>query len=92
GAFAATVGNISTRSRTAASVTWSPAPWASIGAAGPDQQTPNLAAIMQELVNRSGWVSGNAVALLITGTGKRVAESHNGNSSAAPVLHVEYQN
>jgi len=92
GSFGWSVGNISGRSRTAASVNWSPAPWTSIGAAGPDQQTPNLAAVMQELVNRSGWVSGNAVALLITGTGKRVAESHNGNSSAAPLLHVEYQN
>ena len=46
GSFAATVGNISTRSRTAASVTWSPAPWTSVGAAGPDQQTPNLAAVI----------------------------------------------
>ncbi len=89
--FGDATGNISTRSRTAASVNWSPAPWSSVGVAGPDQQTPNLAAIMQELVNRGGWTSGNAVALLITGTGKRVAESYNGHSSAAPLLHVEYQ-
>jgi hypothetical protein len=44
--------------------------------------------VIQEIVNRSGWASGNALALIVTGTGERVAESYDG--SAAPELHIEY--
>jgi len=42
-------------------------------------------------VNRSGWVSGNSLVLIITGTGTRTAESYNGDAAGAPLLHVEYQ-
>ncbi len=81
---------ISARSRTEASVAWAPPPWLTIGAAWLDQRTPNLAWIIQEIVNRSGWSSGNALGVIITGTGERVAESYNGDSSGAPLLYVEY--
>jgi hypothetical protein len=83
-------GNISTRARTAAAVTWEPAPWTAVGKAGPDQQTSNIAPVIQEVVDRPGWSSGNALAIIITGTGRRVAESFNGDKAGAPLLHVEY--
>jgi hypothetical protein len=38
----------------------------------------------------SGWVSENALALIISGSGERVAESANGALDAAPLLHVEF--
>ena len=87
--FARTTNNISSRPRTSASAGWSPATWPTVGAHGADQQTPNLSAIVQELVNRAGWASGNAMAFIITGTGVRTAESFDG-AIFAPVLHVEY--
>ncbi|MCE7984833.1 MAG: hypothetical protein DYG89_26980 [Caldilinea sp. CFX5] len=90
-AFAATTNNLSVRPRTAAVVNWAPAPWSTVGAAGPDQQTPNLAAVVQEIVNRPGWQPGNAIVILITGTGKRTAESYNGAPAAAPLLYIEYR-
>ena len=31
---------------------WAPPPWLIIGEAGPDQQTPNLAPIIQEVIDR----------------------------------------
>jgi len=65
-------------------------PWTAAGDAGPEQRTPNLAAVIQEIVNRPGWASGNALAIIVTGTGRRVAESYNGVPAAAPLLHVEY--
>jgi hypothetical protein len=37
-----------------------------------------------------GWAPGNAMAIIITGQGKRTAESYNGTSTAAPLLHIEY--
>ena len=50
-------------------------PWTTVGQAGPDEQTSNIAAVIQEIVNRPGWSSNNALAIVITGTGQRVAEA-----------------
>ena len=85
-------GNISNRPRTTADIAWSPAPWTSAGDAGLDQRTPNLTPIVQEIVNRAGWVSSNSLALIITGTGLRDAESFEANAAAAAVLHLEFAN
>jgi Calcineurin-like phosphoesterase len=86
--FARITNNISSRARTSADVGWVPAPWGTVGAQGPDQQTPDLTSVMQEIVNRGGWASGNAMAFIITGTGVRTAEAFDG--LFAPVLHVTY--
>ncbi len=88
-AYTTTNSDISGRAQTTASVAWIPASWNAVGDVGVAQQTPDLAAVIQEIVNRSGWSSGNALALVVTGSGKRVAESYEG--AAAPLLHVEYQ-
>jgi len=88
--FSTSRGNVSSRARTLASVKWNPAPWTSVGATGPGQQTPDLSSVIQEIVNRSGWVSGNSLAIIITGTGNRVAESYDGDKVGAPLLRVEY--
>ena len=55
---------------------------------GPNQRTPNLAGVIQEIVSRPGWATGHAVVLIVTGTGKRTADSFNGGWG--PLLHVEY--
>src|SRR6185369_14506344 len=88
--FTTAARNVSSRLRTAAAATWIPAPWPTVGAAGMAQRTPDLGAVVQEIVARPGWTSGNALALIVTGSGKRVAESRDGLPSAAPLLHVEY--
>lgn len=79
--------NVSNRAVTSASVNWSPGAW---GTVDQTQQSPDLSSIVQEIVNRAGWVSGNDLALIVTGSGKRVAEAYDGVPSAAPLLHVEY--
>ena len=88
--FISSAGNISGRARTTAAVTWEPAPWLSKLDAGPEQRTPDVAPVIQEIVDRPGWRSGNSLALIITGTGKRVADSYDGDPAGAPLLHVEY--
>jgi hypothetical protein len=40
-------------------------------------------------VNRPGWKSGNAIAFIITGTGKRVAKAHKDSAKEAPQLVME---
>ncbi|MFD1552508.1 hypothetical protein DNU06_14480 [Putridiphycobacter roseus] len=74
--------------------------WATVGANGPAQQSPDLAAMLQIIVNKAGWSAGNAVLLGMvdpavmnvpgyTGnTAKRTAESYDG--SGGPVLHITY--
>jgi hypothetical protein len=86
--FTTSAFNLSTRPRTSASVNWSVPAWTVFGAAGADQRTPDLSSVLQEVVNRAGWASGNAVVLTAAGSGRRTAESFEGG--AAPVLHVTY--
>ena len=89
-AFTTKTGNLSSRVKTTASVNWTPASWLTAGAKGTDQRTPNLAPVIQEVINQTGWTSGNSIAIIVTGNGKRAAKSYEGNASGAPVLHIEY--
>ena len=52
--------------------------------------TPDIGSLVQEIVNRGGWVNGNSMAFIINGDGKREVESHDGESGAAPLLRIEY--
>ena len=90
--FTSTNSNISSRTKTTASVPWSPPFWSTQYEAGPGQRTPNLASVIQEVISRPGWVSGNALAVIIAGTAnsKRVATAYDGNVYGAPYLHIEY--
>src|SRR6185295_1676615 len=88
--FTTASNNVSARPRTSAFVNWTPANWPTVGAAGPDQRTPNVASIVQEIVNQATWASGHALVIIITGTGHRVAVAHDGTPAGAPLLHVEY--
>ena len=88
--FSSTAFDITSRPVTAASVDWSPPAWDAVGAAGAAQQTPNLAAVVQEVVDQGGWLAANAMAFVISGAGKRVAESFDGKTAAAPLLHIDY--
>lgn len=86
--FTATNGNISSRSKTTTSVNWIPVAWNTVDE---KQNTPDIKNIIQDIVNRSGWASGNALSLLITGSaGTREAEAFEGESAAAPRLYVTY--
>jgi len=82
--------NVSSRLRTSKSVTWSPAAWLQLLAKGSAQRTPNLAPIVQEIVNQQGWVANNALVMIMTGTGQRVAEAYEVDHAGAPLLHIEY--
>ena len=94
--FAAVSRDISSRTKTTAFAEWSPAAWVRAGYAGPAQQTEDIAAVIQEIVDRGDWVEGNAMVVIITGTSttkaqSRIAESCDGDPGGAPMLHVEYR-
>jgi hypothetical protein len=92
GAFVNTNFNVSSRATTADSVLWQNIPqWPVVGVAGPDQQTPDISALIQAVVGRAGWASGNSLTIIASGTGERTAESYDGSAGQAPLLVVEYQ-
>jgi hypothetical protein len=92
-AFNSTTGNVSSRLTTTNFINWSPAPWTNLGASGAGQTTPNLAPVIQEIINQPGWAPGNALVILLSGsTGKRVAEAYEDDAMGAAILHIEYSN
>ena len=82
---------LSTRGETAASVAWlNVPPWTEIGLIGPDQRTPNFAVVVQEIIDLPGWAAGNAMLIMIDGSGERTAESFNGDAPGAPLLEITF--
>ncbi|MCO6478146.1 MAG: right-handed parallel beta-helix repeat-containing protein, partial [Phaeodactylibacter sp.] len=90
GVFSSGNNDVSNRPLTGASVAWAPPAWSTAGEAGAPQQTPDIAAVIQEIVGRNGYTSASSIVILIEGTGRRTAESFDGVSSQAPELCVSY--
>ncbi|MHC4799566.1 MAG: hypothetical protein ACYTF1_23275, partial [Planctomycetota bacterium] len=82
--------NLSLRTKTSAAVSWSPPPWGTADEAGIDQRTPDISPVIQEIVDRSYWANGYSMVIIIEGSGTRTAKSWDGVPSAAPLLHVEW--
>ena len=70
--FTTTSGNISGRALTSASTAWTPTAWTS----GSDYNSPDISSVVQEIVNQGTWASGNALAIIITGTGHRASQAY----------------
>lgn len=84
---------VANATKTTAQVTWQPPNWNTVGASGVNERL-DVTAIVQELVNRSGWASNNAMAFgikWITGSGVRTARSGTDSASAAPSLYIQWQ-
>jgi hypothetical protein len=88
--FAEVKYNITSRRKTAASVQWSPEPWTVAGERSEKQRTPDLSPLIQEVVDQPDWKKGNSLVLVISGSGRRRAESCDGGWSGTPMLYVEH--
>jgi hypothetical protein len=88
-AFRSAAKNLSARGKTAAFSTWRPNAWTR----GQTTRSSELASVVQEVVNRPGWQSGNALAFLVTngGTSKRSASSREMNAATGPTLYVSFE-
>ena len=93
-AFSYTTNDVSNRNMTAASVTWNPPAWNIVGAAGPDERTPDISPLIQSILDRNGWELGNSMVVILYSLDdlKRVAESYDGSPNDAAVLHIEFSN
>lgn len=83
--------NIEDRSLYSTNVPWNPPAWNSVNERGDKQKTPDLKSLVQLVVDRGGWSEGNSIVFVITGSGKRSAQSYNHDSgSGAAELIIEY--
>ena len=79
------------RPRATAQVRWSPEYWPTVDET---RRTVDISPIIEEIVNQTGWRSGNALVLIIIddpdnpATGFRTARGGPGDDSA--LLHIEY--
>ena len=88
--FSSGSNNLSSRPMTTAAVDWS-----NVEDWDKNQwhDTPDLSAIIQEIVDRGGWVDGNNLVILVRSddlNGNRLAFSHDDNGTKAAKLHIEY--
>jgi len=88
--FAKVKHNITSRPKTAAAVKWSPEPWTVGGERSNKQRTADLSSLIQEVVNQPDWQEGNALVLIISGSGRRTVQSLDGGWSGTPMLYVEH--
>ena len=85
--YSSSSNDITDRSRTSASVNWSPSSWTRYS----KYQTPEIKSLVEEITDRSGWASGNDMAFVIkSNSGERDAYTYDASSSKAPRLVVEY--
>jgi len=84
------------RARTTASVTWTIEAWTSGSA---DHDTPDIAAVVQEIISRAGWVSGNALAITVEEDGntanannfrRAVSVDNAVGATGAPQITINY--
>ena len=91
-AFSGTASDISNRGAWAeAVVPWSVPDWT---ATDVKFQTPDISALIEELIGQEGWAAGNAMVLTVQddpcnpSVGVRCAEAYDGEATAAVLLHI----
>lgn len=90
-AFSSEAFSISRRPLTEAAVAWQPKAWTAKAKPTADHRTPDLRRVLQEIVDRPDWKKDHAAALIVRGSGKRVAASFDGDSQRAPKLVLELE-
>ncbi len=87
-AYSSAINNISDRP-TVGVVNWTPGEWITNGT----YESPDLSSVIESIVARPGWSSGNAMAFVVgaTGSGRRRAYTYDDSAGAAPLLRVKVQ-
>ncbi len=81
--------DVLSRPRTATSVSWTPGTWTA-GTSGVATTTVDISAIIQEIIDRPGYVQGNAIGIQIEGRGLRIAFSYDKDPALAPEMCITY--
>jgi hypothetical protein len=89
---------VSSRTYLPQTVAWAPTAWSTVDQSNTNQRTPDIATLIQNIVAKPDWQTGNSLGIKITGTGtsltntaaKRVADAFEGGTTKAPKLVVSY--
>jgi hypothetical protein len=89
---------VSSRTYLPQTVAWAPPSWSTVDQSNANQRTPDIATLIQNIVAKPDWQTGNSLGIKITGTGtsltntaaKRVADAFEGGTTKAPKLVVTY--
>lgn len=84
--------NLAARAKTAATTSWTPPAWVNVSPAL-HEEGPDVTALVQEVVNLSGWCGNNSMAFHLeptSGTGSRTTYSIDGAPGLQPTLTVTY--
>lgn len=88
--FSTAANNLTGRTKTTAKVDWD----ALAGSVpGTLVTSPDIKTVVQEIVNRAGWSSGNAMSVILAPGGSnatRTYESYDGQFYSSAMLHIEY--
>ncbi|MHC4560510.1 MAG: LamG domain-containing protein, partial [Planctomycetota bacterium] len=99
GVFENIVNNVSDRPKTTAQVQWTSEPWPVDGGSHQKALTADISSVIQEIIDQDGWVSGNALVLILRqdpatpSVGHRECESFDGaggNIDQRPTLLIEF--
>ncbi len=79
---------VSNKIKTTVTANWSNIPaWT----AGNTYTSDDISTVVQEIISRADWQSGNAMTFIFEGTGTRTPETYEGGATVAPKLIVNYE-
>ena len=80
--------NVDSRPGTSAKAAWSPEAWPT---AGQKQQTSDISAVINEIINQNGWGIGNAMVLMIRDDPDNPSKANRvATSGTTTLLHIEF--
>ena len=85
--FEDTNGNLSARNTTTATETWIPGNWPTKNG---EVDSVDVTRLVQEVIGRTDWCGGNAISMMVSGTGFREIVAQEQSSVNAPTLTVFY--
>ncbi len=87
--FSTTPKNISSRPTLSEKVQWDVGSWKAEGSAGKDERSPDIASLLQSIVNRDDWQPGNAIVIMLRGEGAHAMAAYRAADPAAAKLIVD---
>ena len=87
--FTTSSNNIANRQTIGSPIMWNNiSEWPSVDE---KHQTPDVSQLIKAVIDRPDWNMGNSLVFIISGSGRRTAESFEGENAGAALLHIEYQ-
>lgn len=88
--FTGEIDDLSSRTLSERSKTWTVNPWVFVRFRTEVERSPDLSLLLEEVIGQPSWETGGSLAFLVSGTTNRSFFSFDGDPRRAPVLEVRY--